>query len=325
MYKPLLAPVPDEPGNFRLSFDNSSMEDFITCSRKAQYHSVFRRKPDGAEAALFYGGVAHEALEIRKQAMLVPNAAWQEQQVRLVIERFNAFPLPVDEWRTPDNLVELLKKYNDTYPIELEPYKIVPGTIELPFSVPIGTVDLDKELELRPGEKVFVKKIYVHWTGRIDAIVELDGSHLVQDHKTASVMGPSFFDDFDLSAQMHGYTWAARQLGYPVAGLYLDVLGNRKPTKTGKPHELLRQRFFYNDEHVEEWKQDTFTSLTDFMEHLIRGYFPKGQKWCHGRFGTCPYWDVCKLVPSQRNNAIFGSAFVDDDWSPLADRNQVVA
>lgn len=318
MYRPLLTPTLNgESNEYDLFFDNSSMEDFITCARKAQYHNAFKRKPAGSNPALFFGGVAHEAMEIRNRHMLEPNPGWESQQHRLIIDRFEKFPLPIDEWRTPDNLVTLINAYNKQYPVDSEPYEIVPGTIEMPFSVSIGHAMLNREVELRPGEKMFVGKVNLYWTGRIDTIIKVDGSKMVRDYKTASVMGPSFFADFDLSAQMHGYVWAARQLGHDVAGLYLDVLGNRKPTKTGKAIELLRQRYYYDDEAVEEWKMDTFTSLTDFIEHLLRGYFPKGQKWCHGRFGECEFWEVCKMKPSMRNNAIFGESFEDDTWSPL--------
>lgn len=317
----LLEPTSEE-GVFIFKFDNSSMENFITCARKAQYHSAWGRRPVVFDAATFFGGVAHEALEIRKNHMLAPNPTWQQDQAKLIIRRFDSNPPPIDEWRTPDNLLSLITEYNKTYPVETEPFKIIPGTIEMPFSVYIGKAEVNAEVEIRPGQIVYIKYLLLYWTGRIDAIIELDGALFVDDHKTASVMGPTFFEDFNLSAQMHGYTWAARELGYPVQGLYLDVLGNRKPSKTGKAIELIRQRYYYRDSLIEEWKMDTFTSLTDFIEHMIRNYFPKGQKWCHGRFGKCEFWDVCNADPDQRVGMLFNSgSFEENTWSPLNERS----
>lgn len=328
----LLIPTAD-PTVFDLHFDNSSMENFNTCSRKAQYHSVFKRKPAGFNTAHYFGGVAHECLELRKQAQMLRQAdpllyaisapKWEHEQAKLVIDRFEKQPMPPDEWRTADNLIRLLHAYNDQYPLDLEPFSILPGTVELPFCIKIGEMHVNSKVELRPGEFLDVSTLNVFWTGRIDGIIEIDGSLMILDHKTASVIGPSYFEDYELSAQMHGYNWAGRQLGYNTVGLYLDVLGNRMPTKTGKAIDLRRQRFFYNDEHIEEWRNDVFTSLSDFVEYLVRGYFPKETPThCHGKFGTCQYWGVCTLLPTQRQGALFGDTFTDDTWSPLHIRHE---
>lgn len=318
----LLTPTA-EPGVYILRFDNSSMESFNTCARKAQYSCVFKRRPAGVDAALHFGGIVHECMEIRAQAMLVPNPFWESEQAKHLVRRFEAVPQGPDEWRTPDVGINLLRAYNTQYPIELEPFTIVPGTIEMPFSVFIGHMDVDADLELRPGEIIHVKRLLCYWTGRIDNLISLDGSKFIHDYKTASVLGPTYFEDYDLSAQMIGYVWAARQLGHTdTVGLYLDVLGNRRPTKTGKSIELHRQRYYYSDEHIEEWRVDTFTSLSDFVEYLIRAYFPKRtQQHCHGKYGTCEYWNVCNQLPTQRNPVIFSSVYEDDTWSPLDARD----
>ena len=51
-------------------------------------------------------------------------------------------------------------------------------------------------------------------------------------------------------------------------------LALRNPSRNGTPTELQRQRYFYTEELLEEWEKDTFTLITDFLEHLCRGYFP---------------------------------------------------
>ncbi len=304
MTSPFLIPT-EEVGVYELHASNSSIELFQTCARAGQYNKVFRRELNSERAALFFGGVLHDALVPRK--LNLPN--WELLQEQVIYNAYKDNPTGLAEWRTPDRAIEAVKLYNKTYPLESEPFKILPGTVELEFHLLLGEAELNCEITDHTGT-YFVKKIQVFWTGFIDALIDY-GVILVEDHKTSSIISGNFFDDFQLSAQMLGYCWAARKLGYKAEGLFLDVLGMRKPTRTGTANEFARQRFFYSDEHIAEWEKDTFTLITDFLEHLCRNYFPKMTKWCHGKYGKCQYWDVCTQLPENRMGVLMGSSYKD--------------
>jgi len=307
---PFLIPT-QEPDVYEMEVDNSSKELFETCARASQYYSVERRKGAGERPSLNFGHIIHAALAPRK----LNEENWQEKQEKIIIDYYNTYSPPIDEWRTADRALDAIREYNKSYPATEEPFKIITGTVELPFRIKLGEADLNATVTTHAGT-FFVRKVVIYWTGKIDGIVDY-GVNLILDHKTTSIIGSQFYDDFVLSSQMHGYTWAGRKLGYPIEGLLLDVLAVRKPSRTGTPTEFQRQRYFYTEQHIAEWEKDTFTLITDFLEHLCRDYFPKSPKWCFGKYGRCQYWDVCTQVPEQRNAMLHSDLYQPVTWSPL--------
>jgi hypothetical protein len=307
---PFLIPLGND--DYELHVDNTSKELFETCARAAQYYSVLRREGATERAALFRGSVVHEALGIRKRAT-TPD--FEKEQIAHILVRYLDRDFGPDEWRTAEHAVDTIMLYNKQWPIASEPYKLLEGTTELPFKILLGKAELNATVTTYTGT-FFVRYVYVYWTGIIDAIIDY-GQILVMDHKTTSVLGPSFFDDFVLSSQMNGYVWSAKKLGYPAEGLLLDAIAGRKPTKTGVAHEYQRDRKFYEQAHLDEWERDTFTLITDFLEHLCRGYFPKSPKWCFGKYGRCQYWDVCTQLPDRRNDLLQSDLYKPVTWSPI--------
>lgn len=318
--KPFLIPTTEE-GIYELEFDNTTKELFETCNRAGQYYKVLGRELDSERSALFAGGALHTALATRMEAQFYADRpTWRAKAESDIIEAYMMNPLSPEEWRTPELLIDTMEAYARTYPLEAEPFHLLETpehkpAVELPFHLLLGVAEINQEVELN-GAKVFIKSINCYFTGRIDAIVNYDVP-MVLDHKTTSMEGQSFYDDFIISGQMLGYTWASRQLGYPVQGLVLDAIAWRKPTKSGKGTTFLRQRYFYTDEQVAEWKRDTFSHITDFLEHLCHGYFPKSPKWCFGKYGRCQYFSVCCESEAKRLPMLNGPMFKDVTWSPL--------
>lgn len=312
-----------EPDVYEIHVDNTNKELFECCARAAEYYTIQRRERSGSKSALDFGGVIHEALVPRKLMMNGDwndlehgsHLDWQTAQEKIILKAYTDKPVGLDEWRTPDRALQAIQLYNKTYPIDAEPFKILPRTVEMPFKIKLGEADLDSLVQIHTGS-IHVKKVIVYWTGKIDALVDY-GSLLVMDHKTTSVISQQYYDDFIISSQMLGYTWASRKLGYDVKGLLLDVLGLRRPSKSGTPNEFQRQRYFYSDEHLAEWEKDTFTHITDFLEHACRNYFAKSTKWCHGKFGECQYWDACTALPEQRKSILDSELYQPVTWSPL--------
>jgi len=165
--------------------------------------------------------------------------------------------------------------------------------------------------------------VKVYWTGRIDAIVRHLNTVKVCDHKTTSMVGPSFYDDFNLSSQTIGYTWAAGHL-FPelhVAGLYVNIIIGRKPSKAGTPHAYERQTYIYSVGHLTEWHRNTQVLVSDFISHLLRGYFPMQTKWCQSKYGPCQYYPTCTALPGPSRDIVLDSTLYQDvTWSPLANR-----
>jgi hypothetical protein len=313
---PFLRCIDATQGIYELWLDNSSKELFEVCARASEYYNVWRREAVAEKASLFRGSVTHHALAIRRQRHLegAPQSVWEPEQIAYVINAYADKDFGPDEWRTAEHLVESLLEYNKMWPIESEPFTVIPGSIETPFKLPLGRAELDSDVTTFEGT-FHVNTVLLYWTGIMDCRIDY-GTPLVMDSKTTSILGTQFWDDFQLSSQMLGYVWSSHKLGFPVDGIYIDAFCGRKPTKSGKAHEYQRQRIYYDQARLDEWERDTYTLITDFLEHLCRGYFPKSPKWCFGKYGRCQYWDVCTQHPDQRSGVLQSDLYRPVTWNP---------
>ena len=307
-------PLPLHDGD-TLLIDNSSLEHFTTCPRQAYYSIVRRLRASGERTALRFGGIVHKVLEARYRATTALHA--QTEQVTQVMlataeREFQNWTPPEDDYRNFSTVVELIRRYEEQYPFEsFEVARDMGGNllIEMPFAVPLGELDYEGRV---------VKLV---WTGRIDLVyVSTNGGGLyVMDHKTTSVMGPSYFSTFTIAHQLYGYAWAVQQLtGSKVQAVVVNAIGVRKPTRTGKAFEFERAVIPVSQNLVDEWQIDTLHIVSDFLENCRRGYAPKHTAWCVGKFGECPFRKVCTLdTVDQREVMLNSGEYQHNEWSPL--------
>lgn len=312
---PFLLPLGSDNYEFRV--DNSAKELFEECARAAEYYSVWRREAEGEKASLFRGHAIHHALAIRRNWHLqnAPQNVWEPQQLAYILNVYKDKDFGPDEWRTAEHAVNTILEYNKAWPIEKEPFKVIRGSVENPFKLPLGDAELNTNITSHLGT-FHVNKVSIFWTGILDARINY-GSELVLDSKTTSILGEQFWDNFQLDSQMLGYVWSAKKLGWPIDGYLVDAICGRKPTKSGKAHEFQRQRFFADQSQIDEWEKDTFTLITDFLEHLCRGYFPKSPKWCFGKYGRCQFWKVCTQPVAHRQGVLNSDLYKHVTWNPL--------
>lgn len=324
-------PIPLLDGD-TFMIDNSSMEPFLTCPRLAQYVTLMQLRPSGEKVPLIFGGIIHKILEARYRAVTALHAQTQEvtSVMLAVAEReFAKWTPPEDEFRNYSCAVEFIRRYEEAYPFEqFEVLRLADGTplIEFPFALPLGEIDIEAELLVRDTKTGItaprhVKTIKLVWMGRIDMAYRSQNGRGAygMDHKTTSIMGPSFAEQFTLSHQQYGYAWALEQLiGEPVHGVVINGLGVRKPTKTGKAFEFQRPLISIRPALMSEWKTDTIHIIADFIEMARRGYMPKHTVWCTGKFGTCSFHKVCTLDSAEQRQVMLESGeFQQNTWSPL--------
>lgn len=329
----LLTPIADLPDEYILAIDNSSLEKFNTCPRSSYYYSILRRERPSS-SALVYGGAVHQALERHYTGR---SSEGHEAIHRHFIEE----PPAYHDWRTPDLACTLFDKYCKHYPLQDEPFTIPrlndkgevdPDghlAVEIPFRIPLGLEHVDAVLPVSGEDLIedfpdgdahpYVKKIHLVWQGKIDMfVVDHQGRWWVWDHKTASMLGPTYAQQFYISQQMFGYTNAGRQLtGQHIHGLWLNTLCTRKPTKTGTGFSFLREQISYSNDDLREHRKDIIGIMTEFITDLKAGYFPKKTAWCVGKYGKCPYFDVCCLSPNSRDAMLKSDLYNPVTWSPL--------
>jgi len=313
----------EEPDCYVLCIDNSSMETMTTCARSAEYSLIEARRGTG-KAPLIFGGAHHNGLEAHYKGKP------QEEIETALLESFE--PDVFMDWRTPECCLDSLRDYQKKYKHEtISPLKDASGRpmVEIPFSIPLGEVDVSGHFNFSPttlvqaykgseAESLYVNKLTIFWAGKIDAFMKEDHAIWVMDHKTSSIKGNTYYDNFELSSQTLGYTWAAEQiLGRPVEGFLLNLIINRKPSKSGTSREFDRRKYYYPKYRIEEWPTDTLSIIDDMIHRLMQGVFPKSTAWCLGKFGKCQYHDVCCSPPDMRLNILHSPAFENNDWSPL--------
>jgi hypothetical protein len=334
----LLTPLP-EPGHFLMVIDNSSCEKFVTCPQSAYNYLVLGREPHAKNAALVFGGALHCGLE----ALLVGKS--EDEQNQAVLSFFAHHPAPPDEYRTESNCLEVLRHYRQraTFPAyewQLQSDDRGP-LVERAFELPLGVVDVNDYILMpwlssgdNDGKGIFVDKIHIAWSGRMDAIANVNGLCRVVDHKTTSIAGDQVIQDFQLSNQTIGYVWAARQLwpDLDVRGFCVNFVHLKKPVKGcglmdkgprgGDPAlNFFRAFFQYSDERLSWWQNNALDIVSDFIHCLARNSFPSHTKWCFGKYGKCPYHDVCcQDNAAVRSNMLRSDMFKDVTWNPTANR-----
>lgn len=290
--------------------DNSNFEYITTCPRAAYYQILRKRKGSGNSAALNFGGGIHAGLEVRYKddmgcGLVLPTT--YSKQCEALMEYVEKHPIGDDEFRTPTFAATVLQQYNQHY--TSEPFSVLKDDagnpmVELSFAVPIGEVN----------------GILCVWAGKVDVAISWENRFWVLDHKTTSILGGTYFNQFYNSNQMIGYCWALQHLlNQPIAGALVNVLAIRRPTKTGKSIEFVRQRFEYPASRIELWQDNALQVIENFFHMCEKDSFPMHTMWCIGKFGQCPYFDVC-TVPQEQKEMMLGSGLYEDvTWSPLKD------
>lgn len=249
------------------------------------------------------------------------------------------------DYRTSDYAIQSFHSYITHYQNEILTPFIHEGKplVEFSFAYPLGKVELptrmfelwglgtltnDAEQELSCQHKQDTISVHIEWTGIIDMLAEVSGDLYVVDHKTTSIISQDFFDGFEIAMQPTGYFAAMRAAfpDLPIKGFMANVLACRKPvaaiTKSGKPttskpFEAFRRQYHYSDWHVNEFKQDALALVEELFANVTNKFFPKKTQWCVGKYGKCPYFDVCSLPPQSRMDMLMSDQYINNTWKPV--------
>lgn len=341
---PVLPPKPqrkllrriDSTDDFILELDYSSISSFLECNRKGENALVHARQGLGTPTALNWGSLFHKLEEFRLLNGLYPEVLSVQHET--IAKWFVDHPVPVDEYRNAGRMIDTLAKYyklyaNDSWHdmvTEVDGEKMV----ERPFKIELCTIEMhdtvgyhESELVIQsPGlldptkdrPSLFIARIHVLLTGKIDLVLSTPAGHFVVDHKTTSRGGREFEEAFGLSLQPRGYCYAAQQLGIPVQGCILNGVICRPLTKTGTGTEFIRQTFFYDTDLLTDYVDSMKAIVEDFVHCLVRGFFP--QTGARSFISQCPRCDFqinCRLPRAQRAADLASPSYGDITWSPM--------
>ena len=325
-----------------LEIDNSTVERF-SCPRAYEIYHVLGYDVAKRDA-LNYGSAMHHALECYFKGGTLA------QCQTVLAEFFADNPCEEGSWRNLDHAIEAIRNYITKREQFLgshahwTPLTLPSGkpAVEMSFrevfsanDVPLAVLDhYSTNLLIRNASEFLCDfdvsqdnnvhvPVYVYYTGKLDLAIEdpATGGYAIVDHKTSSVEGKMFWPAFDMSPQMRGYHWAAtRKFGRPPSKVIIDVLFGRAHTAKGKgiPHETQFKDYNYRQDQIEEWEANLHQHLDTLFRYLSRGRFPEMNSQCIGKFGPCPYLDVCKMPPDTRQVMLASGMYTDRTWNPLA-------
>lgn len=308
--------------------DNSTQEKMQTCARSAGYKVCHKRELNKPNTAQTFGKIIHKALEDRYlNGGTYLDSERSQAMANVVTREYDTWQPEGDDFRNYGVAISTVKHYADTYTLEdFDIFTFPDGRrfVEMPFAIPLGTIHVDSDLWVRQSDGTLIQRhiptITVVQKGRIDLVYRREGRLYGMDHKTTSIMGPQFFAEFELSSQVHCYSWAVQKLtGELPSGYVINGLGIRKPTKTGKSLEFIRQTIPIFPALVTEWETDTLQLVASFIEGARTDALPKMTKWCVGKYGFCEYKQVCGLEPHLREMALYSNEYRDVTWDPLND------
>lgn len=304
-----------------LFIDNSFLELLQTCPRSLLFNRLVRRVASAEKPSLSFGSAGHLVWEHRYRHCKnqTPTEEDENNQADILQKFFNENPPPEDDFRNLNWAEEcLVKQYNKHY--QVEPFNVLEDEkgqpmVEMSFALPL----------FEYKSEFFGFPVPIIYTGRIDLPVLWDGKLIIIDHKTTSLLGDTFWYDHKVSPQQIGYCWAFQELTKrSVSGFCINAVRVRPMPANPKggvaawwDESLQRYKEYIQPWQLVEWKTNTIALIEEFFWHYQRGLFPAKKKWCCGKYGRCPYYDVCDLPPEDRGVMLSSTLFQENNWSPL--------
>ena len=318
-----------------LFVDNSMLELLTTCPRALEYNRLHQRVAAVSKPSLAFGSAIHLALEhrYRNYGVHAPDVSLEMEQSEILTRFFNDNPQPEGDYRNLNWAFEMVKRYNQTY--DLEPFQLLTDAkgdkmVELSFALPLFTY-FPTLREANGNNEAWAQGIPIIYTGRIDLPVIWDNQLFIGDHKTTSIIGPSFFDKMKMSAQQKGYAWAFGELtGQKPVGYFINAIRTKEPPLSlgkegGRTKQTVaqwwretfqRERYFLQPGELDEWKSNAIALVEELFYHYQKDYMPMKTAWC-SQYGRCPYFDVCSLPQNDRLIALGSNWYTDNTWNPL--------
>lgn len=342
----------------------SRMKTYLLCKEKA-FNLYHRRLSTEPTMNMSGGSAFHKGV-----ALGLSTRDWQEadREMRLTLtqERLVSAPLPEEQplWEQYEELLRaMLALYRLNY--EQEQYQVVQPECE--FTVPLegtehnciwlhhyelqsqergGPVpEVEEKWGAPSAEAITERRVWPphvtpdpscpcwqphRFTGRADAIVMWQGALWLLEHKTTSILGQQFWDEWLLNIQPTGYIWGVgKALGIQPRGFVINAIyrpsenqlrGWNDRRKSGPSKSIVdyikfeREAFTRTQEDLDYFEQQTKWICDEWEERMISGRWPQSNVQ-----GSCMLYNrLCDFHPSCISHAspesLEGFLVKDDDY-----------
>lgn len=274
-----------------------------SCKQKFALEYLQNWKPRTTSQHLHAGGCFASALEATRRAFWqssLPPPEALRVGLKTLMEEWGDYQPPPDSAKTLDRMCGALEFYFDQWPLEFDPAK--PAKIgdklglEFSFAYPLPI--------LHP-----VSREPLIYCGRADQVVEFAGGLYIEDDKTASQLGPSWSQQWDLRSQFTGYCWAARQSGILADGVLVRGVSILK-TRYGNAESIT-----YRPEwQVQRWLDQTARDISGAIRCWEEGYWDWALDHACAEYGGCSFRQICMIQDPQ---PFLELNFQRRYWNPL--------
>lgn len=303
-----------DPHEFWL--DSSKIETFHLCPQKYAYRYEEHLVPVDRkrESALMFGGAIHKSLEAlykgtgfeKVKCPLCDQGCFHCKGVdiprisAIFLANYTDDPEDPKEIRTVDRGLEILAQYLAKW--RRDPFKVL--LVEKPFEI---------ELQSYHTYDLFDFK----YIGRIDLVIDYEGTPMTVDHKTTTRFGMVFDAGFKLSGQFTGYMKGASKLiDQPIHAAMSNAI--RITTKIGDD-SFARIFTHRTPEEFDMWERETQYAAATIIEMRNNGFFPKSAPFACGAYNRiCEYYPLC-IAAAQTRETLKQSAYKVEPWEPRKD------
>lgn len=295
-------------------YDNTRLSDYKECPRKYYIRHVLHWRSQGTAIPLVFGLSWHDAMDVTWSfAKQLPIADLRDAAHAQFCETWEKNGLTVqasladiDKYkpRTPGIAREMLHNYITQRQKVLTECELL--AVEQPFAVPV------------PGMN------NVWYVGRLDKVVDWNGKKVIE-HKTTTAYATvgnfrtDFVDQWYSSSQVKGYEFAG-QLYFPgLRDVWVDAA-----LVHAKVHDAFKFiPVAHNFDLVSEWINTT-SNWIKRVEAAHDAYdsegvqaFQKNEDSCFGKYGTCPYLDICRACADPSKLKEVPPGYVEEKWEPF--------
>lgn len=291
-------------------YDNSILSAYKDCPRKYQLRYLMDWRSEGTSMPLVFGLSWHSGQDVVWQYARKVSGEQELANLAMVkfYETWEAEGLPAEldmeqieryAPRTPLIAHEMYAGYiRDRWKILMEAQVLA---VEQPFAVPM------------PGRED------TWYVGRLDKVIDFNSQVLVIEHKTTTSykkdggFQTAYVESWFSDAQMKGYQFGGGLYFNGLSQVWVDAALVHK-----KEHKHFR---FIPVAHqmpiIEEWIADTDKWIARLELDTAKEYFPKNENACFGKYGRCPFVDICRSIPDNALPEEPPPGFIIEKWSPF--------
>ena len=298
--------------------DNTRISAYKDCPRKYFLRHVMHWRSSGTAMPLVFGSSWHAAMDLvwLHAKTLPPDdlvaagmAGFYEKWIEEGMpEDMDSAQLEAIGIRNPGVAEDMLHCYIADRRSVLQNCTLLSG--EQGFAVPLPNMD------------------QCWYVGKLDKVIEYQGQKLVIEHKSTTEykkdggFKSQYIEGWYSDSQVKGYQFGAG-LYYPgLTQVWVDAALVHKTV-----HDAFR---FVPVAHsfpiIKEWLDDTQSWIgsmqadEQYFERegkLTPGNFRKNENSCMGKFGPCPYLDICMTTPDP--SALEGppEGYIVEPWEPF--------